>query len=39
MFQMKNKTVTNASHNYAVLLPTSGNRARNTLFPLAANLR
>jgi len=39
MYQMKNKVVINASHNSAVLLPTSGNRARNTLSPLAANLR
>jgi len=37
MYQMKNKSVITASHNSAVLLPTSGNRARNTLFQLAAN--
>jgi len=37
MFQMMNKAVINASHNSAVLLPTSGNRARSTLSPLAAN--
>jgi len=37
---MKNKSVINAPHNSAVLLPTtsySGNRARNTLSQLAAN--
>jgi len=39
MFQMKNKTVINTSHNSAILLPTSGNRARNTLSSQAANLR
>jgi len=32
---MKNTSVINASHNFVVLLPTSGNRARNTLSPLA----
>jgi len=39
MYQIKNKSVINASHNSAVLLPTSGNRARNALSPLAANSR
>jgi len=39
MYQIKNKSVINAFHNSAVLLPTSGNRARTTLSPLAANLR
>jgi len=38
MYQMKNKSVIKASHNYTVLLPTSGNRSRNTLSPLAAKL-
>jgi len=36
---MKNKSVINSSHDSAVLLPISGIRARNTLSPLAANLR
>jgi len=36
---MKNKSVIKASHNSAILFPTFGNRARNTLSPLAANLR
>jgi len=39
MYQMKNKSVINLSHISAVLLPTSGNRALNTLSPLAASLR
>jgi len=39
MYHIKNKSVINAPHNSAVLLPTSGNGARNTLSPLAANLR
>jgi len=34
---MKNKSVINTPHNSAVLLPTSGNRARNTLSQLSAN--
>jgi len=34
---MKNKSVINTPHNSAVLPPTSGNRARNTLSQLAAN--
>jgi len=34
---MKNKSVINTPLNSAVLLPTSGNRARNTLSQLAAN--
>jgi len=34
---MKNKSVINTPRNSAVLLPTSGNRARNTLSQLAAN--
>jgi len=34
---MKNKSVINTPHNSAVLLPTSGNRARYTLSQLAAN--
>jgi len=34
---MKNKTVINTPLNSAVLLPTSGNRARNRLFQLEAN--
>jgi len=38
MYQMKNKSVINAPHNSAFLLPTSGNRARNALSQLAANL-
>jgi len=37
MFQMKNKIVINTPLNSEVLLPTSGNRARNTLSQLAAN--
>jgi len=37
MYEMKNKSVINAPHNSAVLLHTSGNRARNTLSQLAAN--
>jgi len=37
MYQMKNKLVINAPHNSAVIVPTSGNRARNTLSQLAAN--
>jgi len=39
MYQMKNKSVINATHYSAVLLPTSGDRARNTQTQLAANLR
>jgi len=39
MYQFKNKSVINAAHNFAVLPPTSGNRARNTLSQLAANPR
>jgi len=34
---MKNKSVINTPLNSAVLLPTSGNRDRNTLSQLAAN--
>jgi len=34
---MKNRSVINIPHNSADLLPTSGNRARNTLSQLAAN--
>jgi len=39
MNQIKNKSAFNATHNFAALLPTSGNRVRNTLSNLAANLR
>jgi len=38
MYKFKNKSVINATHNYVVLLRSSGNRARNTLSQLAANL-
>jgi len=37
MHQMKNKSVINAPHNSTVILPSSGNRARNTLSQLEAN--
>jgi len=37
MYQMKNKSDINTPLNSAALLPTSGNRARNTLSQLAAN--
>jgi len=37
MYQMKNNSIINATHNSAVLLPTSRNKARNTLSQLAAS--
>jgi len=39
MYKFKNKSGINATNNSAVLHPTSGYRARNTLSQLAANLR
>jgi len=39
MYQFKNKSDINATHNSAVILHTSGERAPSTLSQLAANLR